>query len=105
MQTFVMLTRIATEAMRSPKSLEELERTAMDRIRTVCRDVRWVSSYALLGPYDYLDVFEAPDVDTATKVATLIRTFGHATTEVWAATPWDRFKEIVRDLPAVPGPA
>jgi uncharacterized protein with GYD domain len=102
MQSFVMLTRIAPEAMRSPKSLEELERTAMDRIRTICPQIKWIANYAVLGPYDYLDVFEAPDVETATKVAALIRTFGHATTEIWAATPWDRFKKVIHDLPGAP---
>ena len=46
-----------------------------------------------------LDIFEAPDIEAATKVATIIRTFGHARTEIWAATEWDRFTEIVRYLP------
>src|SRR5579883_2375943 len=51
-----------------------------------------------LGPCDYLDIFRARDVETATKVSTLVRTFGHAHTEIWTATEWDRFKEIVRGL-------
>jgi ribosomal protein S18 acetylase RimI-like enzyme len=34
----------------------------------------------------------------ASKVSTLVRTFGHAHTEMWTATEWDRFKEIVRTL-------
>ena len=58
----------------------------------------WSCSYAILGPNDYLDVFRAKDVETASKVSTLIRTFGHAQTEIWTATEWDRFKEIVRAL-------
>jgi hypothetical protein len=45
-------------------------------------------------------VFRADDTEIATKVSTLIRTFGHAQTEIWAATEWGRFKEIVRTLPA-----
>jgi uncharacterized protein with GYD domain len=100
MQTFVMLTRLGAEAARSPKALEQLEREATERVRKECPDVEWVGSYAILGPCDYLDVFRADDTEIATKVFTLIRTFGHAQTEIWAATEWGRFKEIVRTLPA-----
>lgn len=100
MATFVMLTRLSHVALKSPGKLEELERQVMDRIRTECPDVEWQSSFAVLGPYDYVDIFRAPDVDAATKVATIVRTFGHAQTEVWAATDWARFKEVIRDLPA-----
>ena len=42
--------------------------------------------------------FRAKDIETASKVSTLVRTFGHAHTEIWTATEWDRFKEIVRAL-------
>jgi uncharacterized protein with GYD domain len=98
MMNFIMLTRLSPEAARSPKALEELERQAMERVRKECPDVEWVKSYAVLGPYDYLDIFRAEDADTAAKVSTLVRTFGHAYTEIWTATEWDHFKEIIRSL-------
>ncbi|MBU6443285.1 MAG: GYD domain-containing protein [Alphaproteobacteria bacterium] len=98
MPTFIMLTRLSPEAVRSPRKLEQLEREVMERIRKECSGVEWSSSFATLGPYDYLDVFQAPDIDAAARVSTIIRTFGHAHTEIWAATEWDRFKDLVRDL-------
>ncbi len=98
MQTFVMLTRLTPEAVRSPRALEELERKVAEHVRAACPHVEWVGSYATLGPYDYVDVFRAPNLDTATKVSTIVRTYGHAQTETWAATEWDHFKEVVRSV-------
>ena len=76
MPTFIMLTRLNPDAVRSPRGLEQLEREAMKR-----------------------DVFKAKDIESAARVSTILRTFGHAQTEIWTATEWDRFKEIVRTLP------
>jgi uncharacterized protein with GYD domain len=98
MATFIMLTRLSHGALKSPEELEKLERQVADRIGAECPVVEWSASYATLGPYDYMDIFEAPDIESATKVATIIRTFGHAHTETWAATDWQRFKEISRDI-------
>ena len=99
MPTFVMLTRLAPGALSSPEALEEAEKAMMAQLRSVCPEVTWLASYAVLGPHDYLDVFTAPDIETAVRVSSLVRSFGHAHTEVWAATEWQRFKELVRDLP------
>lgn len=99
MLRFAMLTRLSASALRSPQSLEELEKQVMERIATECPGVEWVHNYAVLGGCDYLDIFTAPDIDTAMKVATIIRTFGHATTEVWSLSEWTAYKELIRGLP------
>ena len=99
MPTFIMLTKLSPDSVRSPQSLEELEHEVMDRIRSECPQVEWVHNFAVLGPYDYLDIFQAEDIDMAFKVATIVRTFGHANTEVWTATEWKAFKDMVRHLP------
>ena len=78
MAEFVMLTRLSAGAVQSPKALEELEKKVMDRSRSECPEVQRVHNYAILGPYDYLDVFHAPDSADAFKVATIIRYFGQA---------------------------
>jgi uncharacterized protein with GYD domain len=98
MPTYVMLTRVSPEIVRSPQTLESLERKAMDQIRTHCPEVKWLQSFAILGPYDYLDLFDAPDNDTAVKVSTLIRAHGRAHSEIWVATEWQRFKHMLQAL-------
>jgi uncharacterized protein with GYD domain len=99
MSTFIMLTRLSPESVGSPHAVEVLEGRVKRAVQLECPEVEWVASYATLGPYDYLDVFRAPDIATASKVAALVRIAGHATTEVWAATEWDRFKQMVATLP------
>lgn len=98
MITFVMLSRLSPGVLREPKSLEDLEKAAMERVRSECPAVEWVGSYALMGPWDYLDLFRAPDIHTASKVSALIRTFGHAHTEIWTAIEWQSFKDTIREL-------
>jgi len=98
MPTYAMLTKLAPEALNRPETVTELNKQVEDRIRRECPTVKWIGNYAILGACDYLDIFEAPDSDTATKVSLLVRSFGHATTETWLATPWDRFVELAKDL-------
>lgn len=98
MATYVLLTRLSPTATEKPRDMEELGRQVTDKIHQMVPDARWVSSYAVMGPYDYLDIFEAPDERTAAKVALIIRSFGHATTEMWTATPWEQFVRVLREM-------
>jgi hypothetical protein len=49
MLTFITLTRLSPQAVRSPQALEDLERQAMERVRKECPDVEWIKSYTILG--------------------------------------------------------
>ena len=100
MTTYVMLTKLSPEALKDPGTVGPLNRRVEDRIRQEVPAVEWKANYAVLGPYDYLDIFEAPDAETATKVAMLVRSFGNATTETWIATEWDRFLGFAEQMKA-----
>jgi hypothetical protein len=49
-------------------ALEDLERQAMDRVGKECSAVEWASSYAIVGPCDYLNMCRAKDIEIASNV-------------------------------------
>lgn len=65
----------------NPWELKRLERAVADHVRKDCPQVKWVANYATLGPYDYPDIFEAPDETVAAKVVMIVRSYGHGQTE------------------------
>jgi uncharacterized protein with GYD domain len=100
MAEFVLLTRISPQALHQPRTYATLERHVAEQVRHHCPEVQWLHSWAVLGPWDYVDVIDAPDLAAATRVSVLVRSFGQARTEVWPAMAWPQFKGLVQDLSA-----
>jgi uncharacterized protein with GYD domain len=95
-----MLTRlIGKEVHPSKQTLIELQQQVEAKIKKVCPEVKWLANYATFSDYDYVDIFEANDLETAFKVSSLVRSFGHASVEVWPALKWEDFKQIIKKLP------
>ncbi|MGD9030919.1 MAG: GYD domain-containing protein [Anaerolineae bacterium] len=96
--TFVLLSRVSPRSSGEVRSLgervREFERNLVERYP----EVKSLTSYALLGPYDFLHIFEAPDANTAARVALLAQTFGAGTTETLMAIPFEEFSAIVEDV-------
>lgn len=97
MPEFVMLTKLNPEAVREGSDLQQLETDLKKKAQRHCPELRWLANYAVMGPYDYLDIFYAPDVSSAMRVSSILRTSGVASTETWPAVPWKQFKEIARE--------
>lgn len=92
MGTYVLVTRVSPERMGTVERLHELDEGVRAQVGAHYPSVRWVMSYALLGPFDFLDVFEAPDDATAKQVAAIVQSFGYASTEIWTAVPRERLR-------------
>ncbi len=100
MAEFVLLTRISPQSLHQPRSYATLERHVAEQVRHHCPEVKWLHSWAVLGPWDYIDVIDAPDLAAATRVSVLVRSFGQTRTEIWPAMAWPQFKSLVQDLSA-----
>jgi uncharacterized protein with GYD domain len=66
--------------------------------QTACPEVKWHAHYAILGPYDFMDIYDAPDVDTAHKVSLISRAEGAVAAESWQALPYERFLEVLEQV-------
>lgn len=105
MSTYILLTQFNADAIIEPQEMANLDKLVKKRVRSECPGVEWLDSYILLGRYDALDIFRAPNNQTASKVAVVIRSFGHATTEVLPATSWAEFAVALDDLSPTDGTA
>lgn len=92
MATYIILSRLAHDAVSDPNDFKQLADGVTDRIKRECPGVRWKDSYATLGRFDVIDVVEAEDPKEVERAALIIRAYGHAETETLLATPWDEFK-------------
>lgn len=100
MPDFILLTRLMREEVHPAFALGEREERVTSKIDAYIPGVEWVDSFAIMGPWDYVDVFRAPDMPAAMKVSALVRHYGAAHTEVWPATPWKEFRQSIAELAA-----
>lgn len=98
MPVFVLMTRLAPESLHDAKGRRAAGKDWLRKVKSACPDVKWLNHYALLGPYDFIDIYEAPDSDTAHKVSLISRSEGALTAESWQAMPYDRFLKVLEDV-------
>ena len=98
MATYVLVTKLSPELTKDLKKRAEIGRRWMERVKKECPEVRFVGHYALLGPYDFLDIYEAPNEETAAKVSMISLSGGATAAESWTAIPYKRFLELIKNL-------
>jgi uncharacterized protein with GYD domain len=97
MSLYVLMTRLTPEIEANLQKREAIGKEWKKKVDKLCPDVKWVAHYALLGPYDFMDIYEADNEETAAKVSMITRASGALAAESWPAMKWSRFIEIVKD--------
>ena len=95
MQTFVLMTKLSPEGIGDPRGRQAAGKAWKEKVSRLCPDVKWIAHYALLGQYDFMDVYQAPDAKTAHQVSHISRTEGALSAESWLALPYDEYIGLI----------
>jgi len=99
MATFVMLIKMAPELAKNISQMEEIGKKVGAKYKEACPEVVVREHLALLGPYDFMDILEAPNEETAFKMAAVILSSGMASAvETWSAINYAKLLELTRGL-------
>jgi uncharacterized protein with GYD domain len=98
MATFILLTKLSAASLGKPKNRKEVGRAWLKEVKKKCPEVRWVDHYALLGPFDFMDIYEAPDEKVAARVSMITMEKGAVKAETWAALQYKDFLHVIQSL-------
>ena len=98
MQTYILLTKLSPEVSMKMKDRAALGHTWLDQVKKKCPDVKFIAHYAILGQYDFVDIYEAPDVETAAKISMISQANGALHAESLAAIHYKRFLELTKEI-------
>ena len=98
MPTYILMTKLSPEVTKRMKQRAELGKEWMEVVKSKCPEVKFICHYALLGPYDFLDIYEAPNEEIAAKVSMISLSYGAIQAESWTAIPYKRFLELSQQI-------
>jgi len=98
MPTYVLMTKLAPEVSKQMKDRAKIGRAWLDQVKDKCPEVKFLAHYALLGGYDFLDIYEAPDAETAAKVSMISLANGAFESQSWTAIPYKRFLKLTEEI-------
>ena len=98
MRTFFLMTKLSPEVTRQVKNRAKIGRAWLDQVKKKCPEVKFKGHYALLGPYDFVDIYEAPDEESAAKVSMISMANGAIQAESWTAIPYKKFLKLTEQI-------
>jgi len=98
MPIFVLMTKHSPSSMCDAQSRKQMGKEWLFKVKETCPEVKWIAHYAILGPYDFMDIYEAPDDETAHKVSLISRYEGALEAESWQALEYTDFLKVLREI-------
>ncbi|MFQ5584134.1 MAG: GYD domain-containing protein [Calditrichia bacterium] len=98
MQTYILMTKLSPEVSRQMRDRARIGRAWLEQVKKKCPEVKFIAHYALLGSYDFMDIYEAPDEEVAAKVSMISMSNGALQAESWTAIPYKRFLELTEEI-------
>ncbi len=98
MPTYILLTKLSPEVLAQMKDRAKLGRNWLDQVKKKCPEVKFISHYAILGQYDFLDIYEAPNEEVAAKVSMISQVNGAFHAQSLLAIPYKQFLELTKDI-------
>ncbi len=89
MATYIMLSTLGPEGAATVKDNPERIRAVNEEVEAM--GVKVLQQYALLGPYDFCNILEAPDERTMARVAITLGARGTLKSLTLTAIPIDEF--------------
>ena len=98
MPTYVLMTKLTPAALQGTSGRRATGHDWKTKVDSACPGIRWIGHYALLGPYDFMDIYEAPDILTAHRVSLISRSEGALTAESWQALPYEEHLKLLGEV-------
>lgn len=104
MRTYILMSKMVpqgpsvVEVVSKMKTGPRTRRAWIDKVKAKCPNVTFKAHYALLGSWDFMDIYEAPDEETAAKVSMYCSTSAAFQVESWCAIPDRRLEELAEEV-------
>ncbi|MBU8934118.1 MAG: GYD domain-containing protein [candidate division Zixibacteria bacterium] len=98
MKTFFLFTKLGPDASAQMRDRAKVGRNWLEQVREKCPEVKFIGHYGLLGTYDFVDIYEAPDEEVAAKVSMISMANGAVHAESHIAIPYKRLVELAGEI-------
>ena len=97
MPTFISLATFTKQGIENIKDSPDRVEKARTGFQDMGAEIK--AFYSVMGRYDAVVISEAPDAETAAKIALATGSLGNVRTETFRAFTEEEFRKIVSELP------